>query len=103
MTENLAIRKLDTMQAELGRPGYTLDHRDFNLQPQQTRILQATDESYIILDADDSIVVRSQLGVYDRVTALVAESVHHHTGEITLENHSTTDVEYVEFIVAVWH
>ena len=103
MTDTLAIRKFDAMQQELKKSGYTVDHRDINLQPQQTRILDATDALYIVLDADDSIVVRSQLGVYDRVNMPVAESIHHHTGRLTIENHSLTDIQYVEFIVAIWH
>lgn len=103
MTETLAIRKFDTMQAELGKSGYTLDYRDFNLQPLQTRFIDATDMLYVVLDADDAVVVRSETGVYDRFSTTTAESVHHHTRHIKLENHSQTDVQYVEFVVAIWH
>ena len=103
MTETVAIRKFDTMLSELAKPGYTLDYRDFTLQPLQTRLIEATDHTYVVLDAGDSVVVRSELGVYDHVTTTVAESVHHHTGRIVLENHSSTEMQYVEFVIAIWH
>ncbi len=104
MTETTAIRKLDTMQQELRKPGYTFDYRDFNLQPQQTRIIDATDLIYFVSDeVDDNIVVRSETGVYDRTTTNNAESIHHHTGRITLENHSLTAAQYVVFYVGIWH
>ena len=103
MTDMIALKRLEALQVELGKKGYSLAHRDFTLQPLEIREIQAVDETYIILYADKPIIVRSELGVYDHYSETQAENMHTHTGVLLIENHCDECAKDVEFLQAIWH
>ncbi len=82
---------------ERGYSEYRLVFRDLQLQPNATRILNAYNELWILLDADIGIRVASDYGVYDYNKEGLSEQIHEHADRITLVN-SVNIIQKIKFL-----
>ena len=96
-----AYRTIERYQKEQKLAGFAAQPRSLRLQPREKRVIDGGNSLWLLLYADDEVVVRSHLGSYDVLTEGIAELQEIHSGELEIENYSD-DLKTVEFIQAVW-
>lgn len=87
MTIEAANRVVETYQRDQQHAGHAVTHRPLTLKGAEQRTLNVPDGYLLLLDCPDSVVVTSELGLYDRLSEGIAELQHVHAGEIILQNY----------------
>ena len=66
--------------------GYFIKYKHFMIQPLETKIIDAYNEYYFLIQSANELKVRSVMGVYDMLDTGINEQQHEHQGKITITN-----------------
>ena len=88
---------------ERGYTNYRLVFRDLQLQPNESRTVNAYNEIWLLLESDEGVRVASDYGIYDYKNANLMEQIHEHADRITLVNTLNTkqNVRFLQVIMVV--
>lgn len=79
---------------------YYLRVRHIVLKPLETRVLDADNQLWLLLDAVDSISIESAFGVFDLAAFHINELQYEHQGKIVLNNYSVL-LRHIQFIQVI--
>lgn len=82
---------------EIGVDSYVISHRHFILTPHETREIDASNEYYFLVTADEEISIESDLGRYDNNDEGILEQQHEHQGKLRVKNNSISRKQ-IQFI-----
>ncbi len=98
MTTAMALEYIPRRMQELGYGiDYNIRFRHYVLQPEESRIINADDHLFILIEPGDTVGVTSTFGVFDLAVTNVNELQYEHQGDIILNNYSGMR-EHVRFI-----
>ena len=100
MREELAIRYIPQRVSERGFSRHRMVFQDLNLRTGQSIKLTAYNEIWMLLNADDGLLIRSSFGIYDHRNQNLRENIHEHGDEIIIENNSNQPAK-VSFIQVI--
>ncbi|MFN8356294.1 MAG: hypothetical protein U0Y10_17685 [Spirosomataceae bacterium] len=80
---------------------YTVQHRELRLNPNETRGIDAENESWLILGTQGNVTVESNEGFYRVNGSMNTEDVHLHEGVIEVSNQDD-NVSFIEFLQVSW-
>lgn len=81
---------------------YTVQHREFRLNPNEARGQGAENESWVIVGVIGNVSVESNEGFFRVDGSQNTEDVHLHEGIIQVLNLDET-VSFIEFLQVSWH
>lgn len=101
MTEEFAIRYVPQRVQERGFQNYRMIFQDLNLEPEQQIELAAYNEIWFLIDAEDGILINSDLGEYDYKNEALSENIHEHADSITIRNNAEIQrkVKFIQVIL----
>ena len=89
MRIEFAIQYIPRRMKELGHSNnYMVRWRHFLLDGNDTLVIKAYNEYYLLIEPSSDFKVRSKAGVYDINDVSINEMQHEHRGEITVYNQS---------------
>ena len=100
MREELAIRYIPQSVSEKGFSKHRMIFQDLNLKSGKSITLTAYNELWMLLYADDGLVIKSSFGIYNYDDQNLQENIHEHGDEITIENKSNQPAK-VSFIQVI--
>lgn len=102
MTEGAAYKLGEKMMHERGlcEDDYLVRYRHLVLDVSETRILDAENQLFILIDYNYSVKISSKAGVYDSTDLAIDEHQHVHRGSIKLENtiYRRSEVRFLQLI-----
>lgn len=101
MTQALALEYIPRRMKELGvNDDYSIRFRHFMLKSEETIVIEADNQFFILTEETTSITITSEMGYYDLSEALSNEQSYEHQGTITLKNNSSYTV-HLRFIQVI--
>lgn len=101
MTTNFTLEYIPRRMQELGvNNNYILKFRHFVIQPNDTIIVDAYNEYFLLIQAGNDLKVNSEFGVYDLYDTGVNEQQYEHQGKITIKNTSKI-LKHIKFIQVI--
>jgi hypothetical protein len=98
MTIELAIEYIPKRMEELGYGNnYNIRFRHFVLQAKETQNIDADNQLFILIEANDAMSVKSDFGIYDLAALNVNELQYEHQGNMDITNYGNTTL-HVRFI-----
>lgn len=101
MTDICPITYAKRRVEERGYKDFRMVFRELQLQPNESRTINAYNELWFVLSAEDGIRVVSDYGVYDYGQPLLSEQFHEHADRIELLNKgaSTQKIRFLQIIM----
>ena len=100
MSEAFAIHYIPQRVQERGYTRYRMEFQDLQLASGEERAVNAYNELWLLLQADEGITIRSDYGRYDAQSEGLSENVYEHADQIEITN--TAEVsQKVRFIQVV--
>ena len=100
MSEEFALQYIPQRVRERGYDRYRLEFQSLQLAPGEEREITAYNELWLLLEADEGIIIRSDYGLYSVRDEQAPENVHEHADQILIRNASHL-VQRVQFIQVV--
>lgn len=101
MTTSFALEYIPRRMQELEvKNDYLLKFRHFVIQPNDTLILDAYNEYFLLVQAGNDLKVSSEFGIYDLFDAGINEQQYEHQGKITITNTSKIS-KHIKFIQVI--
>lgn len=98
MTIELAMEYIPNRMKELGYDSnYNIRFRHYVLQPKERKKIHADEHLFILIDANDSVSVVSDFGIFDLTAENVNELQYEHRGNIRIRNYAGT-AQHARFI-----
>jgi hypothetical protein len=102
MTEEYALQYIKHRMLELGHGDnyFATASRHYSLYAFETRVLNAYNEYFFLIEADVNVMVSSEFGDYDLSDSTINEQLYEHQGKITLTNksHSLQHIKFIQVI-----
>lgn len=102
MTEEFAILFIKDRMEELGygKSYFAPTPKHFSLYGGETRIIDAYNEYYFLIEADKVVSIISEFGMYDVNDDTINEQLYEHQGKLILTNKSK-EIAHVKFIQVI--
>lgn len=101
MTTSFALEYIPRRMQELGvNNNYLLKFRHLVIQPNDTVIVDAYNEYFLLVQAGNDLKVSSEFGVYDLFDTGINEQQYEHQGKITITNISKIS-KHIKFIQVI--
>jgi hypothetical protein len=101
MTINLALEYIGRRMFELCYDEkYSIQFRHFVLKPDTEIEVSAQNQLFILIEPSESIIVKSDTGVFDVTTDNINELQYEHQGEISIRNYSII-TQHARFIQVI--
>lgn len=98
MTEQLAIELAHSKMREQSIVDYIFRYRHLVLEPQAIRVMEAENETLILISPQDTIKVSSRAGLFDLTGLEITELQYVHSGKVSIENTSITNRAFVPLL-----
>ena len=100
MTETFILEFIPKRMQQLGYRNWHTRYRELTVLGQSKVSITAYNEHWFIVDRPVGLFVDSDYGVYDSTGISSNENMHHHKGEITIEN-SESNPRKITFIQVI--
>ena len=101
MTEEFILRYANQRVKERGFEKFLMRYHDLALQGEEVKEINAFNEIYFLISADEGISIRSDYGEYDYGHYGLSENVHEHADQIRITNY-TSSIKRIRFIQVIF-
>lgn len=101
MKAEIAHLVIATKAKQKGTGDYTVQHREFRLNPNEQRVTDGENETWMLLGHTGNVAIESNEGFYRIDGSQNTEDVHVHEGVFYITN-LDEDVNFVEFLQVTW-
>ena len=100
MSEVFALQYIPQRVRERGYQQYRLEFQDLQLSANEEREVTAYNELWLLLEADEGIMIQSDYGRYEAHGGQLPENVHEHADNILIRN-VAREAQRVTFIQVI--
>lgn len=97
MDASLIPAFVELRKKELAKTQYSLEYEDIVLKPNETQVMEAYNELYILVGNSRSLIITSDQGFY----GLDVKNRHEHSGLISVTNTDTSKT-MATFVRVIW-
>ena len=101
MSEEFLLRYAQQRVQERGYDSFLMRYHDLLIQGEETKEINAFNEIYFLISADEGISIRSDYGEYDYGNSGLSENVHEHADQIRITNY-TSSIKRIKFIQVIF-
>jgi hypothetical protein len=101
MSEEFILRYAEQRVKERGYDKFLMRYHDLLIQGEEIKEINAFNEIYFLITADEGISIRSDYGEYDYSNSSLSENVHEHADQIRITNH-TSSAKRTRFIQVIF-
>ncbi|WP_017730715.1 hypothetical protein [Nafulsella turpanensis] len=100
MSEEFILRYAEQRVKERGYDKFLMRYHDLLIQGEVTKEINAFNEIYFLISADEGISIQSDYGEYDYGNSSLSENVHEHADQIRITNYtsSTRRAQFIQVI-----